>query len=125
MLGDNFSAIFEGIDSQTLADLNALYEAEAIERLKQNAALRQLVGYENRQDHRAIDGIGAVNFAPTPTDYFWQQRLHNETFDEPGFRRWFMNTPDGEYARVDSKGTRMQVGFTGEGRRVSFHKSYG
>lgn len=123
MIGDNFDLDLSAIDAETLRDVQALYEAEAIAALVQNQADREAVGRGNHHGRIRPIGQPGVQFSPTQTDYMWMQRYHGADWDDPDFVRWFQGTEAGEYSRVKAQPEKVAVGYTGE-RRVSFSKTY-
>lgn len=123
MIGDNFDVDLSQIDPQTLRDVMALYEAEAMQGLVDNHRQREMLGHANHAGATRPLGQPGMQFSPTQRDYFWMQRYHNASWDDPSFVKWFQGTDAGDYSRVKSIPEKVQVGFTGE-RKVTFRKSY-
>jgi hypothetical protein len=123
MIGDNFAVDLSQIDPETLRDVQALYEAEAMQGLVDNVGHRQALGYANHAGAVRKLGQEGLRFSPTQRDYFWMQRYHKADWDDPDFVQWFQGTDAGAYSRVRSVPDKIRVGFTGE-RKVSFKKAY-
>lgn len=75
---------------------------------------------------RAIDGLGpqTMHVDPVIAEH-WRQRRGVDIWQDDDFCRWFRKmNPE---TRVESGGTRIQVGYRGLGEsgRKRFHKSYG
>lgn len=91
---------------------------------KQTAQLNQL-------DHKSLDGIGALRMrVPGDAFHFWGQKLGYDCWNDANFLREYER--DNPQVKVNSGGTKMQVGFGQHSQGASyvpgkskFHKSYG
>lgn len=123
MIGDNFNVDLSQIDPETLRDVQALYEQEALAALMDDRRQREMMGAMNHAGVIRQVGHPGMQFSPTQRDYFWMQRYHNASWDDPDFVKWFQGTDAGDYSRVRNIPAKVQVGYTGE-RRVTFSKTY-
>lgn len=80
------------------------------------------IGHANRREARATDGVGELKARISPESFhYWGQRLGYECWQDKAFLdEYLRDNPD---SRVKSVGTRIQVGYRGNGPR--FKKSYG
>jgi hypothetical protein len=82
---------------------------------KQNAAI-------NQQQHKSLDGIGRLRMrVPADAFHYWGQRLGYECWSDQQFLKEYER--DNPEVKVNSGGTKLQVGYVPETKR--FSKSYG
>lgn len=64
----------------------------------------------NQEEHKSIDGIGQLTARiPGVAFHFWGQKLGYDCWKDDGFLQEFLR--DNPECRVNSKGTKLQVGF--------------
>lgn len=74
---------------------------------------RVLIGQSNAQnEYWASDDIGPLTQRIARADFLWEHAQGNR-WDDPEFPDWWAKQPGHEYAKVKSRGTRIQSGFGG------------
>ena len=102
MIGENFKVLFDNLDPQLLRDVAKLYEIEAAEEAAACEIDRADVGAFNLEHPVTSSAVlGGLSHRVHITDYWAQQVIHRAPND-PDLWRWFVKTPEGEYARVRS-----------------------
>jgi hypothetical protein len=68
-------------------------------------------------DRKSIEDFGRMRLRiPASSFHYWGQREGYDCWNDKGFLREYER--DNPVVRVNSSGTRTQVGYTGENRRV-------
>ena len=89
-------------------------------------AQSQTLGKVNHQEHRSIDGVDRLRMRVDPDSFhYWGQRLGYQCWQDKAFLdRYEKMNP---YCKVNSKGTKLQFGFTAEPsstRNVKYRKVF-
>ena len=64
----------------------------------------------NKQDHKSVDGLGELTARiPGVAYHFWGQKLGYDCWKDQEFLREFLR--DNPECKVNSKGTKLQVGY--------------
>lgn len=101
MIGANFEAILKAVPPELMAQVAELYKQEAAEDALACEQERAEIGRVNREFAPPVrDGFGAMSLRVHSTDYWAQQVIHRAPND-PDLWKWFIKTPEGEYARVN------------------------
>jgi hypothetical protein len=116
----------EQIPPEVLKELQEIYREEALVRaVAFDERCADIARFNDGFAH-AVDGVGAptVRF---DADHFHMRRvMEGADPNDPEFRKWLAKRDESAYARVKSKGCKIQVGYTGiRSDRPRFHKSYG
>ena len=89
-------------------------------------ARAQEVGKVNQLEHRSLDGIGRLRMRVDADSYhYWGQRLGYGCWKDKTFLDEYEKS--NPYCKVNSKGTKMQFGFTAEPsstRNVKYRKVF-
>lgn len=89
-------------------------------------ARAQQVGKVNQLEHRSLDGIGRLRMRVDADSYhYWGQRLGYGCWKDKGFLDQYEKA--NPYCKVNSKGTKLQFGFTSEPpstRNVKYRKVF-
>jgi hypothetical protein len=116
----------EQLPPEVMHELQEIYREEAIARACAFEDREADIARLNEQSAFAMDGVGApiVRF---DADHFHMRRvMEGADPNDPEFRKWLAKRDESAYARVKSKGCKIQVGYTGiRSDSPRFHKSYG
>lgn len=89
-------------------------------------ARAQEVGKVNQLEHRSLDGIGRLRMrVDADSFHYWGQRLGYNCWQDKSFLDQYEKA--NPYCKVNSKGTKMQFGFTSEPsstRSVKYRKVF-
>lgn len=116
----------EQVPPEVLRELQELYREEALQRAVASQERMAEIGRFNQDAVYSVDGVGAptVRF---DADHFHMRRvMEGADANDPEFRSWLAKRDEAAYARVNAKGSKLQVGYTGiTATRPRFQKSYG
>ena len=107
----NFDSLFDAsVRDDVVKDvLEAFAEEDMAEQAKVGSH-RKAAGYCNQNLPNTWNAMGMPVMRVTTDDYWRQQVAHNALGD-PELWKWFLNRPEGEYARVKSTPDKLVVGW--------------
>ena len=108
MNAGNFGVDLEGLDPATRRELLELLRMQACERAQAAESERARIGRLNQNTARSVDGLGEVTMRLHPFDRFYHQVMDGVDPQDPEGQEWLRRKHD--YARVESRGTKIMVG---------------
>jgi len=115
-----FYKMIEGLSAETLKEVENELRSGILFEQVQARARQKAAGVVNSQQHRSIDGLGQKKAAINSTSFhYWGNREGYGCWQDRKFLDDYLR--DNPESRVNSVGTKIQVGYQ---REVKFSKTY-